>query len=303
MAITLPLRAAKKPSTLNGLLNGRLPSTSLVPIGVGNAIMEVTAARAFRAMFAEARGQGFIIKEVGDYRSYMEQLNLFLSRYKPVSYATWAATSSAHRKTWPEAISLGYASTYWIKKQNANGSWPATAAVPGTSNHGWGLALDIAEELDGDPGPESISTRFVQWLVTNARRYGIWASLQSEPWHWQYTEADAIPQAVLDYEQGTPPPVPPTPTPTPTPGGEIVVQFQTVVLKNGSTGPEVVRIQQIMNQVAGQNLTADGQFGAKTEQAVKNWQAWFKVPGGADGIVGAATWESFIEVWLATGKP
>lgn len=295
---TLPIKPVVRPSTLNGTLNGRLPSSILTLIGVGNAIMELTAARAFRAMFADARQAGFVIKEVGDYRSFLEQLDLFLSRYKPVSYSVYASTPSAHRKLWSEAVSMGYASNYWIKKDFSY----ATAATPGASNHGWGLALDIAEETDGDPGPEGITTRFVNWLIGNADRFGICAELQSEPWHWRYYRGDNVPVAVLNYEQGNPPPNP-DPTPSPTPGGEIVVQFQTVVLKKGSVGPEVVRIQQILNEIAGQGLVADGQFGSKTEVAVKNWQAWFKVPGGADGIVGAGTWESFIEVWLSTGKP
>lgn len=295
---TLPIKAVVKPSTLNNRTNGQLPAEILTLIGVGSAVMELTAARAFRAMFHFARAIGFVVKEVGDYRSFMEQLNLFLSRYKPVSYTVYANTPSAHRKYWGQAGGYGYTSVYWVKKDFSL----ATAAVPGTSNHGWGLALDIAEETDGDPGPEGITPAFVNWLVVNADRFGICAELQSEPWHWRYYAGDAIPQAVLDYEAGVPDPTPdPTPpNPGPGPGGEINVLFQTRELVRGMSGPDVRRAQQIMNNVAGQGLTEDGQFGAKTETSVKNWQLFFKVPGGADGKIGALTWESLIEVWLAT---
>jgi len=299
MAVLLPIKPVTKPSTLTGQLNGQLAVALLTLIGVGSAVMELTAARAFRAMFAAARAAGFDIKEVGDYRTFKEQLDLFLSRYKPVEYGVYTATPAKHRKYWQYAPNYGYKSKYWIKKDFDL----ATAATPGESNHGWGLALDIAEETDGDPGPEGITQRFVDWLILNADRFGICAELQSEKWHWRYYAGDKIPVAVLAYEQGTPPP-PSTPDPDPIPDpDEVTVQFQTDILKKGSVGPSVIRIQQIMNEVAGQGLTADGQFGTKTETSVKNWQLWFKVPTTQPGVVDQATWESFIEVWLATGKP
>jgi hypothetical protein len=294
MAIILPIYPVTKPSTLTGQTNGLLPKEKLSLIGVGNALMEYTAARAFRAMFSEARSNGFQIREVGDYRTFQEQLNLFLSRYYPVSKEVYYATSTAHRKYWPGAIGYGYSSVYWSKKL-INGKYPATAAVPGTSNHGWGLALDIAEETDGDVGPEGITTRFVQWLVIRADNYGICAELQSEPWHWRYFTGDALPQAVLDYENSVAPPPIPTPPP-PIPPQEITVQFQTMNLEKGSTGPEVKRVQEIIKTVGGQTVTVDGIYGDQTVWGVTNWQKFFGL--SVDGKVGPQTWESLIEVWL-----
>jgi len=297
MALVLPIKPVTKPSTLNGLTNGQLPVAILALIGIGSAVMEKTAARAFRAMFFSLRKElGVILKEVGDYRTFIEQLNLFLSRYKPVDFSTYNNTPSAHRKYWGAAAVYGYTSVYWIKKDFSY----ATAAVPGTSNHGWGLALDIAEEYDDDSAPDPIRDKVVLWIIANGDRFGICAELQSEKWHWRYYRGDAIPQAVLDYESGIV--IPPDPDPTP-PGGQINVVYQTIELRKGSSGPEVIRIQQIMNEVSGSGLTADGQFGSMTETAVKNWQSFFKVSGGPTGVVEAATWESFIEVWLKTGKP
>jgi len=47
------------------------------------------------------------------------------------------------------------------------------AAVPGTSLHGWGIAIDAGEG------------RQRQWLAQNANKYGF-STISREPWHWQY---------------------------------------------------------------------------------------------------------------------
>ncbi len=64
---------------------------------------------------------------------------------------------------------------------------PDLAAVPGTSNHGWGIAIDFgcgAERFDSDA---------YRWLKANAGRFGFahptWAEpdgSKPEPWHWEY---------------------------------------------------------------------------------------------------------------------
>ena len=65
---------------------------------------------------------------------------------------------------------------------------PSLAAVPGTSNHGWGVAVDFACGADrfGSPG--------YQWLKAHGPTYGWthpdWAEpggSRPEPWHWEYT--------------------------------------------------------------------------------------------------------------------
>lgn len=287
MALTLPIKPVVKPSTLVGQSNGKLATTLLTLIGVGNAMMELTAARAFRALFFHARQSGFVIKEVGDYRTFQEQLNLFLRDYKPVSYDVWRNTPSAHRKLWTLAPSYGYSSQYWIKKDFST----STKATPGDSNHGWGLALDIAEEYDGDPDPDGIRDVFVQWLIDWADFFGICAELQSEKWHWRYYKGDAIPQAVLDYEAGNPPP------PDPPTGGEYQVNVIRETVQLGSTGLWVERLQAVLNSVWNQDVgPTDGQFGSRTQTGVKNAQAWANGKGWAnppltvDGICGPKTW-------------
>jgi peptidoglycan hydrolase-like protein with peptidoglycan-binding domain len=273
----------KKPSTLAGKENGKLPDSILVSIGIGNARMERTAARSFLAMFDEARKAGFVIRQVGHYRTFQEQVNLFVSRYEPVSKITFDQTPRDRRKVWEKAPQNGYNSVYWVKKR-INGRYPATAASPGNSNHGLGLALDIAEEYDSDPQPDPIRDSFVRWLISNAGRYGISAELQSEPWHWRYVAGDAIPLATQLYESahGGSPPVP-TPQPPVTPGPSIVIAYPGTPLQRGSKGEAVKLVQ------AKVGAKPDGDFGKATDRRVKDWQKKNKLK--ADGIVGPVTWK------------
>jgi cell wall-associated NlpC family hydrolase len=64
---------------------------------------------------------------------------------------------------------------------------PDLAAVPGTSNHGWGLAVDLCG------GAESFSSPQYAWLAGNSRAFGWvhppWARAgggREEPWHWEF---------------------------------------------------------------------------------------------------------------------
>jgi hypothetical protein len=62
------------------------------------------------------------------------------------------------------------------------------AAVPGTSNHGWGLAVDLCGGIQVDGSPEH------NWLLDHAAAYSwfhpSWALPGGpgphEPWHWEY---------------------------------------------------------------------------------------------------------------------
>jgi hypothetical protein len=64
---------------------------------------------------------------------------------------------------------------------------PILCAVPGTSNHGWGLAVDVNFYASGG------HSRLQRWLYANAPRYGwhhpAWArpsGSKPEEWHWEY---------------------------------------------------------------------------------------------------------------------
>ena len=61
------------------------------------------------------------------------------------------------------------------------------AAVPGTSNHGWGSALD----LELNPAAQA-------WLQANASKFGF-TNIPKEPWHWEHkSSADAAKAAPGD---------------------------------------------------------------------------------------------------------
>ena len=64
---------------------------------------------------------------------------------------------------------------------------PNLAAMPGTSNHGWGLAVDLAG------GVEHFGTEEYRWMVANAPQFGWqhpeWArqgGSRPEPWHFEF---------------------------------------------------------------------------------------------------------------------
>lgn len=64
---------------------------------------------------------------------------------------------------------------------------PTLAAVPGTSNHGWGAATDLCG------GIQDFGTTTHLWMLRHATEYGwfhpAWAEpsgSKPEPWHWEY---------------------------------------------------------------------------------------------------------------------
>lgn len=64
---------------------------------------------------------------------------------------------------------------------------PYLAAPPGTSNHGWGIAVDLACGMD------SHDSALYAWLTANGEDYGWvnpeWAlptGPKPEPWHWEF---------------------------------------------------------------------------------------------------------------------
>jgi hypothetical protein len=250
----LPTKKPTKPADIAGMKNGELPESALAPCGIGAFRMEKTAALAMNALVKDAAAAGFEIKATGTYRSIAAQTALFHSRY------TREPIQGAPTKTWKGET--------WYQKPGT-----AMAATPGTSNHGWGLAADLAEERDGDPQPESVSTALVAWLVQHAATYGFAAEAQSEPWHWVYTEGDKLPAAVTGETSQAP-------------TQELPARK---TLRRGDTGPDVKRCQNLLVEngikVRG---GADGIFGKHTEAAVRSFQRAHSLQ--PDGVVGPKTW-------------
>jgi len=259
----LPISKVVLPAALVGVANGKLDTDTLKECDIYGVKLEATAARAWRALNAAATAKGFKLRSTGAYRSYDAQVQLFLSRY------VTNELPGRPTKKWKSE-------TYWQK--------PATAmaASPGTSNHGLGLAIDLAEENDGDKGVEFVSPMLVLWLRDNAHLYGISAEDDSEVWHWRYYAGDAIPAAVLSYENDSkaPPEAPQTPVEAPKPS--------KATLRRGSTGEAVKRLQRrLVAEGFPVRGGIDGSYGKYTEGAIKAYQAREALL--ADGVAGPVT--------------
>lgn len=68
-----------------------------------------------------------------------------------------------------------------------------------------------------------------------------------------------------------------------------VGEYTLPTIRRGSKGEYVKKLQEVLNS-HGYNLTVDGEFGPKTEKAVKEYQS--KKQLVIDGIVGKMTWSS-----------
>lgn len=160
----LPIHPVTRPQALQGQTNGRIDPELIVevPGRHGGATVRLIdpAARAWVALVHAAEEAGHYLKvgwPTASYRPHEDQVRLFVDRYTP--HRLWAPG----RKKWN--------GRWWSKKKGV-----AAAAVPGTSNHGWGLAVDIGEERDGDGGTESLDPVTLAWLAKNAHRFG---------WSWE----------------------------------------------------------------------------------------------------------------------
>lgn len=182
------------PRSLEGLQNGLLPTELLTEVGVRGKLHPL-AARAWNALRAEGLVKGWALTYTygGTYRSYADQRALFVSRYQMEPIA------GRPRKVWEGVV--------WYQKPNT-----AMAGVPGTSNHGLGLAVDVAldHDLSDGIGPDDAQsiTPALGWFHDAALRYGFSFEAQSEPWHIRYIAGDRVPATVIAYEDSLRPPPP-----------------------------------------------------------------------------------------------
>jgi hypothetical protein len=77
----------------------------------------------------------------------------------------------------PASSARSYAQQVALKREWTAAGHPERAATPGTSNHGWGIAVDCP------------SGRAQAWMRQHAHRFG-WSNAEGrrvgEPWHWGY---------------------------------------------------------------------------------------------------------------------
>lgn len=185
-----PKRTIVDSALLRGTKNGQLPESILVdtPGQAGGVTVRLImpAARGWRALCAEAKKNGHILKATSlndSYRSLAIQTAVFKDRY------TTTVLKGRPYRTWN--------GKRWYQRPNT-----AVAAVPGTSNHGKAAAIDTGEERDSDLAAEPLDNPTLNWLLANEQRFGFFHSVDSEPWHIDWFPGDVIPQAVLDFERG-----------------------------------------------------------------------------------------------------
>jgi hypothetical protein len=200
--------------------NGQLSNSELASIG-GGYYLRRDAAAAFNAMAAAAQSRwGRPIHVISSYRTIAKQ---------------WY---------------------FWNLYLSGRGN---LAARPGSSNHGWGLAIDLASQWD-------------RWAVDQiGRSYGwakAWSDAQSEWWHikynpgiWHGSVAPAGPRSVLRYGMR----------------GDDVKTLQIYLLRGNY----------LHKARPGRPATIDGVFGRSTHGAVVAFQKHVKLK--ADGVVGPQT--------------
>lgn len=139
-----------------------------------------------------------------------------------------------------------------VRLRREKGVW---AAIPGTSNHGWGKAFDMASNINDDDSPE------FRWMNENQSRFGFewpyWArdadprNGQYEPWHREYVGGGTSSPRVLPERSGL---------------GEVGM---------GHTNEAKVReIQERLNYHLPEefHVVVDGKFGYMTAVAVVRFQ-------------------------------
>lgn len=129
------------PEELRELGNGRIPQNRMVDIPQRGHRLYAPAALSWTNLVAAARADGIEMRITDSYRSYEQQVDL------------------VRRKGLYSEGGLG--------------------ATPGTSNHGWGLAVDVDVR---DPATQ-------EWLQVNGPRFGWVEAVPREPWHWEFRPA------------------------------------------------------------------------------------------------------------------
>jgi D-alanyl-D-alanine carboxypeptidase len=174
--------------------NGRLDDSVLVTIKDSNTVrgfdmtFNKVAARAWVAMSRAAREAGHDLfptdKGAGTYRTFANQVTGFKLHY------TREHLEGRPTKEFPPG-------TKWFLKPGM-----VPAATPGTSNHGLGLAIDVAF-LENSPRP---SDERSIWVLDNYERFGFSHEFhdKTDPRHIRYFAGDHIPDAVRDTDEDIP---------------------------------------------------------------------------------------------------
>lgn len=161
MRIKLPVRPIYIPAELSLYANGNVDASLLQEVQPG-CFLYREAAQAWLQLRQAAAENGFVLKPVNNracYRTNTVQEDIFHARY--------VETNALEKDV------VIWQGRFWRRKTGV-----MSVAVPGTSLHGLGLAVNVAQVRRGTP--------LLTWLLDNVEKYGwCWAS-QQRPWHLVY---------------------------------------------------------------------------------------------------------------------
>lgn len=188
-----PVIAVTLPTSTGTLVNGKLTPCQLTPMwfpGWDYLSLHPNAKRAFEALFVGVLAEFNIrltASSPGDaYRSLQLQETVFFQRYTD-TYLPLRNVKEDQRT---------YQGKTWYKRKGV-----AAVSSPGRSNHGLGIALDVAIWNGSKAVGITSNAAVFNWILAHAHEYGLSWESQSEPWHLRYVCGDAIPQKVLDVER------------------------------------------------------------------------------------------------------
>lgn len=108
-------------------------------------------------------------------------------RLHPDATRDWWRLNRKYRQKFGQPLCVTDSYRSYEAQSQLFGAKPGLAATPGTSNHGWGIAVDLCE------GVEDFDSPAHQWLREHGPKFGwdnpVWAregGSKPEPWHWEY---------------------------------------------------------------------------------------------------------------------
>jgi D-alanyl-D-alanine carboxypeptidase len=143
---------------------------------VNGKFMESQAGNRLRLLLKKAEADGIKLKIISAYRSFEYQQMLW---EREVSHEMWGGLS--YEKA--------------VEKVGR------TLALPGSSEHNTGLAVDLGREGDNDVSEDFYKAPESRWLCANAADFGFilryprlkeqMTGIDFEPWHYRYVGVEA----------------------------------------------------------------------------------------------------------------
>lgn len=177
--------------------NGKIPYSAMTALSTGGHLLAAAAA-AFEVWRIQAARAGYDLRPTSSsdtFRPYDVQERIFRDRYRAGNFRGQAGFTTDVR-TWNGQP--------WTRRAGT-----AAAAVPGTSNHGKALAVDI-KNAGAFGGP------FHAWMSRTGPALG-WSNTEgrsvNEPWHWVHSGARLVDNPITGGGSVTVPNIPGAPAP------------------------------------------------------------------------------------------